>query len=269
MEKVKKVEVEKNLDVTDQRIMSKIKQVKAIKEEDSDQTENAEVPDTICTNSPSKAEAKLNQLCDLKDIIEDKGASKDWQERELALKAMSEVFSSNFEKKDVTREDFLQNCVILLKSALEENNMTIYLQAIEVASLFFEQTLGSDVVYESLASLVQPIVLRTTDTNTRIRKKSVDLINQIWDYKYHQSNAASSRLKVNNLRDSQEGAAEGGVQKTDSVCQIIAQVITDPNHGEKAIIGRLGLFIKRALHIEGSKDLQTKPLQVIIGKNYE
>jgi len=55
--------------------------------------------------------------------------------------------------------------------------MTVYLSAIESASLFFERLLGNDAVYGSLQTLVQPIVLRTTDTNTRIRKKSVDLIN--------------------------------------------------------------------------------------------
>ena len=53
------------------------------------------------------------------------------------------------------------------------------------------------------------------------------------------------------------------------MCQIIAQVICDPSQGEKAIIGRLGLFIKRATMIQGKKDLVSKPLQVVIGKNYE
>lgn len=43
----------------------------------------------------------------------------------------------------------------------------------------------------------------------------------------------------------------------------------DPTHGEKAIIGRLGLFIKKALLIESSQDLSKKPLQLILGKDYE
>lgn len=68
------------------------------------------------------------------------------------------------------------------------------------------------------------------------------------------------------LRDSQNGEMGG---KTDSMCQIIAQVICDPQNGEKAIIGRLGLFIKRASQVEGAKDLATKPLQMVLGKNYE
>ena len=57
--------------------------------------------------------------------------------------------------------------------------------------------------------------------------------------------------------------------KTDSICQIIAAVICDPQNGEKAIIGRLGLFVKRAAQIEGATDLVSKPLQMVLGKNYE
>ena len=53
------------------------------------------------------------------------------------------------------------------------------------------------------------------------------------------------------------------------MCQIIAQVICDPQNGEKAIIGWLGLFIKRASSVDGAKDLATKPLQMVLGKNYE
>ena len=36
------------------------------------------------------------------------------------------------------------------------------------------------------------------------------------------------------------------MSKGDTIIQIIAQVICDNQLGEKAIIGRLGLFIKRA-----------------------
>jgi hypothetical protein len=49
--------------------------------------------------------------------------------------------------------------------------------AIEVAAIFFEKALFTEVVLGSLQSLVKAVVLKTTDTNTRVRKKSVDLIN--------------------------------------------------------------------------------------------
>lgn len=50
---------------------------------------------------------------------------------------------------------------------------------------------------------------------------------------------------------------------------MIAQVLTDPALNEKAIIGRLGLFIKKAILIESSQDINKKPLQLILGKDYE
>jgi len=61
--------------------------------------------------------------------------------------------------------------------------MTLYLLSVEVSILFFPKTLDTDSVYGSIQNLITPVILRTTDTNTRIRKRSVDLINIIWDHK--------------------------------------------------------------------------------------
>ena len=55
-------------------------------------TDRAEVPETISASSPMKGEQKHNAFADLRQIIEEKSARKDWQERELALKAMEEAF---------------------------------------------------------------------------------------------------------------------------------------------------------------------------------
>jgi hypothetical protein len=72
-----------------------------------------------------------NRLAELKAVIADKGAAKEWQEREVALKAIEEVFKEvRFEKKEVLEDIFLQDCLILLKMCFEENNMTMYLLAI-------------------------------------------------------------------------------------------------------------------------------------------
>jgi hypothetical protein len=49
----------------------------------------------------------------------------------------------------------------------------------------------------------------------------------------------------------QKGGGESGV-KVESVPQIIADVICDSTLQERAIVGRLGLFIKRASMIESS-----------------
>lgn len=54
--------------------------------------------------------------------------------------------------------------------------MTIYLVAIDATHNFFLRALTTLAVLNNLESLLEPIILRTTDTNTRVRKKSVDLI---------------------------------------------------------------------------------------------
>ncbi len=50
---------------------------------------------------------------------------------------------------------------------------------------------------------------------------------------------------------------------------MIAAVICDSNLSEKAIVGRLGLFIKKAMLIESPDDLNKKPMHLILGKDYE
>jgi len=50
---------------------------------------------------------------------------------------------------------------------------------------------------------------------------------------------------------------------------VIAAVLCDSNLGEKAIAGRLGLFIKRAMMIENAEDLNRKPMHLILGRDYE
>ena len=111
----------------------------------------------------------------------EKAQSKDWQERDLALKHMKEAFEQQGNKKVLSQEDFLTNCTVVLKTCFEENNISLYLSAVEVAQVFFSRVLFTDMVMNSLQNLVRPLILKTTDTNTRVRKKSVDLINQIWD----------------------------------------------------------------------------------------
>lgn len=204
MEKIKKVEVEKSLEESNSRAAANAVNIAAIREavnenEDGEVTDRAEVPETISTNSPNKVENRKHQLIELKALVEDKGQSKDWQIRELAFNALIDIYKERpvkqqFERKDLMEDKFLQTCLILLKTGLEENNMAIYLLSVEATSIFFAQTLGSDTVHGSLQSMVTPIILRTTDTNTRIRKKSVDLIYQIWDFKAEKKN---DKLKFN------------------------------------------------------------------------
>ena len=105
--------------------------------------------------------------------------------------------------------------------------------------------------------MVKSIVLHTTDTNTRVRKKSVDLINQIWE-----SNT-SATSGVSNLMTGAKKVADN------SISNIIATVLVDSQLGEKAIIGRLGLFIKKCMNIESGEDLNKQAHQQILGRDYE
>eukprot|EP00351_Strombidinopsis_sp_SopsisLIS2011_P006586 CAMPEP_0116889404 /NCGR_PEP_ID=MMETSP0463-20121206/24863_1 /TAXON_ID=181622 /ORGANISM="Strombidinopsis sp, Strain SopsisLIS2011" /LENGTH=123 /DNA_ID=CAMNT_0004556009 /DNA_START=2015 /DNA_END=2386 /DNA_ORIENTATION=- len=117
--------------------------------------------------------------------------------------------------------EFLTHCTILLKTCLEENNLTVYLIAMQVATVFFKKALSHEIVIGSLQSLIKAIVLRTTDTNTRVRKKSVDLINQIWD-----SKISLSKL-TGDMNDA--GLNQGSLdsEKVESVSQLIASVLCD------------------------------------------
>ena len=115
--------------------------------------------------------------------------------------------------------------------------------ALDVGVIFFSKVLFTEVVLGSLQSLVKAVILKTTDTNTRVRKKSVDIINQIWN-----SQPPSSGHQINKEATKQE-----------SISTLIADTLVDQSLQEKAIIGRLGLFIKRASSIESGEDLNTKP----------
>ena len=148
---------------------------------------------------------------------------------------MQECFSLKSKGIYESQEEFLSQCTILLQSSLDDNNMQIYLTAVEVVSVFIKKVANSEAVLDALPSLLQTVVLRTTDTNTRIRKRSVDVVNQIWE------------VQLN--KKSNENAS-----------QIVANVLCDPLLNEKAIIGRLGLFIKKALLIESKEDISKKPL---------
>ena len=84
-----------------------------------------------------------------------------------------------------------------------------------------------------MPNLIQTVVLRTTDTNTRVRKRSIDVINQLWEITLN---------RKANL----------------SASQMVANCLCDAQLSEKAIVGRLGLFIKKAMLIESADDMSKK-----------
>lgn len=156
---------------------------------------------------------------------------------------MQECFENATPQIIKENEEFVTTCIMLLKQSIEENNMQVYIVAIQVASVFLARTLEFEIVMDSLPSIIKAVTLHTTDTNTRVRKKSVDLINQIWESNVSPQTGASNVMS--------------GSKKTHetSISNIIANVLTDTQLGEKAIIGRLGLFIKKCMNIESGEDL--------------
>lgn len=47
----------------------------------------------------------------------------------------------------------------------------------QTACTFLKKAMSFENVMESLPGLLRAIILRSTDTNTRVRKKSIDLVN--------------------------------------------------------------------------------------------
>ena len=192
-----------------------------------------------------------------KAVVLDKGMHKDWQQRELALNAMHECFDLIPQTIVKDNQDYLSTCSQILKNCLEENNIQIYLVGVQTASVFLPKTLSYESVLESLPSLLKAVILRSTDTNTRVRKKSIDLVNQIWD-----SNGPSLAVSVIDVSAKKQ-------RDHDSISLMIAAVLCDAQLQDKAIVGRLTLFIKKSMMIESGEELQKRAFRMIIGKDYE
>ena len=107
-------------------------------------------------------------------------------------------------------------CFLILKNCLEERNIQIYLIGVQTASVFLKKAMHYENVMESLPTLLKAIALRSTDTNTRVRKKSIDLVNQIWD---------STDASTNPMTGIKTGGQKN--RDEDSISFIIATVLCD------------------------------------------
>lgn len=111
--------------------------------------------------------------------VREKSEAKEWQDKEVALKEVEQLFKEVTNQEEaslIMEQSLLETIVTLLKGCLEANNMTVYLVAVDAAHYFFNRALNNSIVMQNLEGLLEPIILRTTDTNTRVRKKSVDII---------------------------------------------------------------------------------------------
>ena len=51
-------------------------------------------------------------------------------------------------------EEFLSQCTILLQTSLDDNNMQIYLIAVDVAAVFIKKVANTEAVLDALPSLL-------------------------------------------------------------------------------------------------------------------
>lgn len=116
-----------------------------------------------------------------------------------------------------------------------------------------------DVLMSTLDSMVQPISLRTNDTNTRVKNKSIDVILELWMNCITNINQKYMMF----LQDSDT-----------SISAKISNVLMDSKQGEKSIQGRLNTYSRRIQNLltsdeEGTFSLTSKPHQVLLGSNYK
>jgi len=223
--------------------------MKKVKEVEIDQIERGEL---VFEDDEEHDGQNINEL-------KDKGKSKDWLQREIALNKIKEELKNH--EDAVTNESFATTSVELLSSCLEENNISIYLVAIDVVGIFFSKCLlrNYDILINSVDSLIQPITLRTNDTNTRVRKKSLEVILNLWNDSFNNINQKYSSF----MQDSDT-----------SVSSKIASLLMDSKQGEKAIVGRIHVYSQRLQSLSGKKeegkvDSSSKPHQVLLGANYQ
>jgi hypothetical protein len=115
-----------------------------------------------------------------------------------------------------------------------------------------------DVLISSIDSLVQPLSLHTNDTNTRVRKKSTEVILELWANSFQNINQKYTSF----MQDSET-----------SVSAKIACALMDSKLGEKAVIGRINVYSKRLQDLtvtdsENANQILGKPHQVLLGANY-
>jgi hypothetical protein len=67
---------------------------------------------------------------------------------------MQECFSLQSKGMLEQDEEFLNQCTILLQTSLDDNNMQIYLIAVDVAAVFVKKVANTEAVLDALPSLL-------------------------------------------------------------------------------------------------------------------
>jgi len=114
----------------------------------------------------------------------------------------------------------------LITTSLNESNISIYLLAVDVVNTYFSASLqvNYDNLMKSIEELLTPLLLRSNDTNTRVRKKSIEAVTSLWNGLFSEINPKYEEL----VQDSET-----------SLSVKLFEVLTSGGLGEKAILGRL------------------------------
>ncbi len=109
---------------------------------------------------------------------------KDWTQRELAIRKVRDDFQRVVEKTRAPESEMLKSGFEVVVSSLDMKNLTIYLIAVEAARMFytllFDQGVQSCASLSSMTESLALIIPRTGDSNTRVKKKSVEAVMTVW-----------------------------------------------------------------------------------------
>ena len=104
---------------------------------------------------------------------------KHWNEKEQALRVILEELIA---RPQIIDSEQFPNALKLIIQSLSESGISVYLQAVEVVNELFKASLqiNYDYLFQNFEEIVTPMMLKSADSNTRVRQKTSECINNLW-----------------------------------------------------------------------------------------
>ena len=104
---------------------------------------------------------------------------KHWNEKEQALRVILEELIA---RPQIIDSEQFPNALKLIIQSLSESGISVYLQAVEVVNELFKASLqiNYDYLFQNFEEIVTPMMLKSADSNTRVRQKTNECINNLW-----------------------------------------------------------------------------------------